>query len=123
MDRSATGSGGGWRRFTASVLAFTLVLQAIAFTWAGAKLPANHAGFELCRHDGRLAPASAPDSPGADNHCIFCLAGATCLGASAAASQFHTVTFAGSSWPLSAWRSPAVTVNASARPRGPPLFA
>jgi hypothetical protein len=127
MDRGATGSGGSWRRFTACVLVFALVLQGIAFALAGARLAADPApttaGFELCRHDGGLSPAGAPESPGGDSHCIFCLAGATYVDAPAAASEFHTITFAVLSWPFDAWRLPAATVNASARSRGPPRLA
>jgi hypothetical protein len=127
MDRGATGLGGSWRRFTACLLVFALVLQGIAFTLAGARLAAGPAattaGFELCRHDGGTAGGGAPESPGADSHCIFCLAGATYLDAPAAASEFHTITFAVLSWSFSAWRLPAATVNAGARSRGPPLLA
>jgi hypothetical protein len=128
MDRRTTGSCGASRRFTAGILAFALVLQGIAFTWAGARLAADptgaadRAGFELCRHGNETAPGGAPASPGADSHCIFCLAGAACLDAPAAASQSRTITFA-VSWSFRAWRLPAGTVNASARPRGPPLVA
>ena len=127
MDRGATGYTGSWRRFTACILVFALVLQGIAFTLAGARLAAEPAtttaGFELCRHDGGTAEGGAPESPAADSHCIFCLAGAAYLDAPAAASEFHTITFAALSWSFSAWRLPAATVNAGARPRGPPLVA
>ena len=126
MDRGGTGSMGSWRRFTAGVLAFALVLQGIAFTLAGARLAADPAtttaGFELCRHDGGTA-GGAPEGSAVDSHCIFCLAGATYLDAPAAASEFHIITFAALSWSFSAWRLPAATVNASARSRGPPLVA
>src|SRR5579883_3295132 len=78
------------------------------------------AGFELCRHDGGTPGGSAPESPGADSHCIFCLAGAAYIDAPAATLQSHTITFAMLSWSFKAWRLPAATVNASALPRGPP---
>jgi hypothetical protein len=129
MDRMAKSPENGWRQLTACVLVFALILQGVAFTLAGARLAAadpadTAAGFELCRHDGGTAGGGAPESPGADSHCIFCLAGATYLDApAAAASEFHTITFAVLSWSFSAWRLPAATVNASARPRGPPLIA
>lgn len=129
MNRGTTGSCGALRRFTACIVVFALVLQGIAFTLAGARLTADQAGatvqagFELCRHDGGTAGGGAPESPATDSHCIFCLAGAAYLGAPAAASEFHTITFAVLSWSFSAWRLPAATVNASARPRGPPLTA
>jgi hypothetical protein len=129
MDRGTAGSCGALRRFTACILVVALVLQGIAFTWAAARLAADpagaadSAGFELCTHGGGMAPGGAPESPAADSHCIFCLAGAAYVDAPAAASVFHTITFAVLSWPLNAWRLPAVTVNASARSRGPPLAA
>jgi hypothetical protein len=118
----------GWQRLTACVLALALGLQGIAFTLAGTRLAAATptdaaAGFELCRHDGGMGGGGAPESPAVDNHCIFCLTGATYLDASAAASECHRITFGVLSWSLSAWRLPGATVNASARPRGPPLPA
>jgi hypothetical protein len=117
----------GRQRLTACVLALALGLQGLAFTLAGTRLAATTAtdaaaGFELCRHDGGMG-GGAPESPAVDNHCIFCLTGATYLDASAAASACHRITFGALSWSLSAWRLPGATVNASARPRGPPLPA
>jgi hypothetical protein len=128
MDRMVKSPWNGWQRLTAGVLVLALVLQGIAITLAGARLAAANptdaaAGFELCRHDGGLGGGGAPESPAADSHCIFCLTGATYLDAPAAASECHTVMFGAVSWPLSGWRLPATTVNASARPRGPPLPA
>jgi hypothetical protein len=127
MNGAMTRSGGALRRLTACALMFALVLQGIAFALGGAGLaagPANAAaaGFELCRHDGGTA-GGAPETPAADSHCIFCLAGATYLDTPPAALEFHTITFAALSWSFSAWRLPAATVNASARSRGPPLVA
>jgi hypothetical protein len=126
MDRMAKNPRNGWQRLTAAVLVLALVLQGIAVTVAEARLAAANptdaaASFELCRHDGGLGGGGAPESPAADSHCIFCLTGVTYLDAPAAASECHTVRFGALSWSLSAWRWPATTVNASARPRGPPL--
>jgi hypothetical protein len=125
MNLAMTGWG-GWRRLTAGILVLALVVQGIAFTLAGARLAvdaasaADLAGFELCRHDGGAAPG-APESPAADSHCVFCLAGATyVLGAAAATPEFRTIAFALVPWPFVVWRLPAATVDASARPRGPP---
>jgi hypothetical protein len=129
MDRMAKNPGRAWLRLTACILVFALVLQGIAFTLAGARLGADAAGtadqasFELCRHDGGTAGGGTPESPAADSHCIFCLAGASCLDAPDAAPAFHTIAFAALSWGFSAWRLPAATVNASARSRGPPVVA
>jgi hypothetical protein len=128
MNFVATSSGGAWRRLTACVLMLALVVQGIAFTLAGARLAgdaagaAEVAGFELCRHDG--GAGGAPETPAADSHCIFCLAGAAyVLGAPAATPEFHTIAIALVSWPFVVWRLPAATVDASARPRGPPPAA
>jgi hypothetical protein len=128
MDGMVKSPRNGWQRLAAGVLVLALVLQGIALTLAGARLAATNptdavAGFELCRHNGGLGGGGAPESPAADNHCIFCLTGATYLDAPAAASECGTVRFGALSWSLSAWRWPATTVNASARPRGPPLPA
>jgi hypothetical protein len=55
---------------------------------------------------------------------VFCLAGATyVLDVPAAAPDFHAIAFAVVAWRFEAWRLPAVTVDASARPRGPPRTA
>jgi hypothetical protein len=105
-----------------------LVVQSIAFALAGARLAADAvgtadlAGFELCRHDG--GAGGGPETPAADSHCIFCLAGvAYVLGTPAAPPAFHTIAIAVVSWPFVVWRLPAATVDASARPRGPPPAA
>jgi hypothetical protein len=128
MDRMVKRARSGWQRLTACVLVFALILQGVAFTLAGARLAAadptdTAAGFELCRHDGGSAGGGAPENPGGDSHCIFCLAGATYIDAPAAASESHTIMFAVLSWSFNAWRLPAATVNAGARSRGPPLIA
>src|SRR5215831_16162764 len=98
MDRMEKSPGSGWRRFTACVLVFALILQGIGLTLARARLvadlPGATASFELCRHDGVTAGGGAPARPAADSHCILCIAGATGLDARAAASEFHTIAFA-----------------------------
>jgi len=130
MVRLAASSGDGWRRFTACVLVVALVLQGVAFTLAGARLAADAAGaaelagFELCRHDGGAGAGGAPESPAADTHCVFCLAGATyVLDTASATPDFRVIAFAVVPWRFAVWRLPAETVDASARPRGPPPAA
>ncbi len=120
-----------WRRLTACTLVCALVLQGIAFTFAGARLAAGAAGaadwagagFELCRHNAGAAPDGVPATPAADTHCIFCLAGATVLGAPATAPECHIIAIAIAPWRFAAWRLPADTVDASTRARGPPPAA
>jgi hypothetical protein len=120
------------RQLAAAVLVFALLLQGIVFAFASGRLAAiaagdgNRTGFELCLHDTSSADqlGGAPERPDTEQHCVFCLAGATyVLGALASAPAFHTIAFATASWPFVAWRLPAATVDASARPRGPPLAA
>jgi hypothetical protein len=122
-------SGRMGRQVAAAVLIFALLLQSMAFAVAAGGLAADDtagAAFELCRHDAGAAaqPGSAPESPAADRHCVFCLAGATfVLGTPAHAPQFRTIVLAIAPWKFVAWRLPALTVDASARPRGPPQAA
>ncbi len=126
MDPMATGPRSDWRRLTACVLVFALVLQGIAFTLAGTRRPAyliGAAGWELCRYDGGTAPGGAPESPVPDGHCMLCLAGANYLVAPAATSEFRSITFAVWPWWFAALRLPPADGNASAQPRGPPLIA
>jgi hypothetical protein len=126
MVRVARRSEDGWRRLTAWVVVFALILQGMAFT-AMAGAPgldppdiANSAGFELCSHDA-AAPPSTPANPAADTHCSLCLAGASyVLDTATATLDFRTVAMTVVSWLPMAWRLPATTVDASSRPRGPP---
>jgi hypothetical protein len=124
MNLMARGAQGGWRRLTACALVLALVIQGIAFTLAGARLAADATtdwtAFELCRHDG-AGPGGAPEAPAADSCCILCLAGAAyVLDTPSAAPGFQAIAFALGPWRFEAWRLPTVTVDASARPRGPP---
>ena len=125
-----------WRSLTACLLICALVIQGIAFTFAGATLAAGGTGaaevgaadwagtgFELCRHNAGTTPDGAPTAPGADTHCIFCLAGANLLGAPVWAPQCQVIASAITPWRLAAWRLPVVTVGANTRARGPPPMA
>jgi hypothetical protein len=123
-----------WRRLTACMLICALVLQGVAFTFAGATLAAGAAGaagaadwagagFELCRHTAGGAPGGVPATPAADTHCIFCLAGANVLSASASTPECDIIAVAIAPWRFAAWRLPADTVDASTRARGPPPAA
>src|SRR5215475_9317432 len=116
MGRMVKSPMNGWQRLTACILVLALVLQGVAITLAGARLTAADptdaaAGFTLCRHQGGLAGGSAPESPVADGHCIFCLTGTTYLEPPAAASECHAIRFGVPSWSLGAWRLSATTVN------------
>jgi hypothetical protein len=104
----------------------------LAFAFASGRLAAAAAGdidreaFALCLHDasGSDPSGGAPKLPVTEQHCIFCLAGASyVLGTLASPPAFHAIAFAMVSWPFVAWRLPAATVNASTRPRGPPPTA
>jgi hypothetical protein len=128
-------SGSGWRQLVASVLIFAVMLQGMAFAVAAGRVASNAAsdtdwaGFELCRHNGfaddggnAALPGGAPER--SSPHCVFCLSGASyLLGAPPHAPEFHTVVLTIAPWTVTAWRLPAITVDASARPRGPPPAA
>jgi hypothetical protein len=123
MNLMARGKG-GWRRLTACALVLAVMIQGIAFTFAGARLAADATtdwtAFEPCRHDGGT-PGGVPEAPAADSCCILCLAGAAhVLDTPAAAPEFRAIAFAMVPWRFEAWRLPTATVDASARPRGPP---
>jgi Protein of unknown function (DUF2946) len=125
----------GGRRFAAAVLVFALMLQSVALAVATGRLANNVAAdpnwatFELCRHNGpssdggdAAAPGSAPERFGA--HCVFCLAGAPyALEAPLASAEFHVLILTIVPWAFTAWRLPALPLNTSARPRGPPPLA
>jgi hypothetical protein len=119
------------RQLAAVVLTFALLLQGVASAGATGRLAASAntdagwAAFELCHHSSSAdegnasAPAGVPEN--SDAHCIFCLAGASyALQAPLPSVAFHIIIIAIMPWTFTAWRLPALTVDASARPRGPP---
>ena len=90
---------------------------------ADAAVAADWAGFELCRHDA-AAPQQDPGGPAGDTHCVFCVAGpGFVLEPPAVSTRFCPVELSIAPWPLMAWRLAPATVDASARPRGPPTAA
>jgi hypothetical protein len=116
----------------ACVLVFALLVQSTALTLAGAEFAAgatgqtDGTGFELCHHDGgnSTVPSGGPEAPADSGHCIFCLIGATDVpGVPVSAPKVQTIVIALVSWPFTAWRLPADTVDANTRPRGPPRAA
>jgi hypothetical protein len=120
--------GGG--QFVAAILIFAVMLQSMAVAAAGrlaVDSGGNWPGAEICHHsspaDGDAgAPDGAPERSGA--HCIFCLAGAPlALDAPLPRAEFRTFTFTVVPWTFTALRLPALTVDAGARPRGPPRTA
>jgi hypothetical protein len=120
------------RQFAAIVLTFALVLQGVALAAATGRLAPNAAtegwaAFELCQHSGSahdnsFAPGGAPES--SDTHCIFCLAGVSyALDAPLPSVAFHVIAITIAPWIFTVWLLPALAVDASARPRGPPSAA
>jgi hypothetical protein len=121
------------RQFAAALLIFALMMQSLALAAfrlaADAGPDSSWAGFEICRHSGAAndggnaaAPAGAPER--SDAHCIFCLAGAHhALDTLLPSAAFHTVVLTIVPWSFTALRLPALTVDASTRPRGPPRAA
>lgn len=120
----------GWRRLTASLLVFALVLQSLGLAVAGTRLSPERAstdwaGFEICHHDAGTPEQPSPDQPAVDIHCIFCVAGPAFVlePPPALVTLFQPIEIALAPWPLVAWRLAPATVDASARPRGPPAVA
>jgi Protein of unknown function (DUF2946) len=122
------------RQFTAVALIVALMLQGMAVAAASGRVATktgdadqNSLSFEICRHSNAdagdaAAPGSAPERAGA--HCVFCLAAAVyALEAPLPDADFHVIHRAIAPWHFTAWRLPALTVDASARPRGPPPAA
>jgi hypothetical protein len=121
------------RQFAAIALTFALLLQGVALAAATGHLVANaaidtgSAAFELCQHggsadDNSLAPGGAPES--SDTHCIFCLAGVSyAVEAPLPSVAFRIITITIAPRIFAVWLLPALTVAASARPRGPPSAA
>jgi hypothetical protein len=129
------------RQLAAVALVVALIPQGMAVASATGRLVANAAdkdpnwpGFEICLHNGpaqadgntdagnTATPGGAPEHTGV--HCIFCLAGSgQALEALLPNADFRIIVRADAPWPFTEWRLPALTVDASARPRGPPLAA
>jgi Protein of unknown function (DUF2946) len=122
------------RQVAAAVVIFALMLQSVvsAATTGPTANTATDPGwvaFELCHHNGSAddggnssAPAGAPEN--SDAHCIFCLAGASyALEPPLPSAAFYIIIIAIVPWSFTVWRLPALTVDASARPRGPPPTA
>src|ERR1700730_2751453 len=120
-----------WRRLTAVVAVYALVLQAFAFGLAGGQIAANAAtdqsspGFELCLHDVDSTPSAPAPVHGDHVHCIFCMAGGHHAFVPPPLSPLAILVPVGGAAlpPAGDWRRPAPTHSSSAQPRGPPLAA
>jgi hypothetical protein len=128
------GLGRAGRQLAAAVVIFALMLQSVVSAattgpTANTAIDPGWIAFELCHNNGSgddggnvATPAGAPEN--SDAHCIFCLAGASyALQPPLPSAAFHFITIAIVPWTFTAWRLPALTINASARPRGPPSTA
>jgi len=125
------------RQFAAAILIFALVLQGIALAVGTGHLVGNAAGhsdlagFEICQHKpadaggNGASPGSAPEHHDSDTSCcILCLDGAIhALEAPLLSAEFHVIALETVPRIFTVWRLPRLTVDASARPRGPPLAA
>jgi hypothetical protein len=122
----------GGRQFCAVFLIFALMLQGMAFAAMTSRLAADAAsdaslaGFEICHHSSPADDSGDPAVPESSGvHCIFCLAAADhALEAPLPSAEFYVILLTTTvPWTFTAWRLPAPVVNASARPRGPPIEA
>ncbi len=126
----------GGRRFVAALLIFALMLQTLTVAAAAVRGAAGAAdidpswlGFEICHHDGSTDDGGNAGSGGvpdrsSNTHCIFCfIGGAPLLEAPLYGTEFHAIIFTVIPWIFPVWRLPTITVDASARPRGPPSAA
>jgi hypothetical protein len=121
----------GGRQFWAVFLIFALMLQGMAFAAATSRLAPDAvsdsglAGSEICHHSSPAHDSGDPAVPeSSDVHCIFCLASAGhALEAPLPGVEFYVVLLTTVPWTFTEWRLPALTVDASARPRGPPIKA
>jgi Protein of unknown function (DUF2946) len=127
-------SRNSWGRVFACVLAYALVLQGFFFAF-GMGRPAIAAaenaalpGFALCTHhgDGSALPGAPSQNPVGDQHCPFCIAGASAgyvKSAPPIAPEYRKVALTNATWPLAPQRLVAFLVNESSWPRGPPAAA
>jgi hypothetical protein len=121
----------GWSGIFACLLAYALVLQTFVFAaTSGRPVPGSADdtpwAAELCSHHGdATGPAEAPpQGPAADQHCLYCIAGALYVDcAPLAAPQYRDGIFLDTVVPLKARRLVAPLNYASAWPRGPPAAA
>jgi hypothetical protein len=120
-----------WRGIFALLLAYALVLESFIFAATSGRPVAGGAdatpwAAELCSHHGNATgPAGAPlQGPAADQHCLFCIAGAVYVDcAPLAAPQYGNGVFVEAVVPLKVQRLVARLHSASAWPRGPPAAA
>jgi hypothetical protein len=120
----------GWRGILGCLLAYALVLQSFIFAaTSGMPVPGSADdtpwAAELCsHHGGATGPAEVPQGPAADQHCLYCIAGALYVDcAPLAVPQYHNGVFVDTVVPLQARRLVALLDYASAWPRGPPAAA
>jgi hypothetical protein len=120
-----------WRRLTAAVVIYALVLQSLFFGFVAAPTLAlastdGFPAFELCQHGPDGAPVSPVDLPShhGDNHCIFCFAGSNPhLGQGPQLlSLIRPVDLQSENawWPIDSRRVSILSRYLIARPRGPP---
>jgi hypothetical protein len=124
----------GGRQFYAVLLIFALMMQGLAFAFAAATShhvtdaasDAGLPGFEICYHGSPSDDSGDPAVPESSGvHCIFCLAAADhALEAPLPSTEFYVILLTTTvRWSFTAWRLPALIIDASKPPRGPPIEA
>jgi hypothetical protein len=132
QKRASMGQRSFWRRLVGTALVYALIMQPLALAIGGAQLADASAIDEfslsqLCVHatDGSPLSPAGPQQPPADDHCVFCFAGAFhLLDAPRPAvvqhvnSEIKKARHSAHSLSLSSFSRYSV-----ARPRGPPFSA
>ena len=118
-----------WRLLLGIGVAYAVAAQSFLFAFGSWAAPTDTGApaFELCLHDGRIAPGSSdgvPRHPGC-MHCIFCFSGSYHAFAAAPPALFHRANIVTVDMPRVS-NQHALTRPSDysiASPRGPPALA
>ena len=117
-----------WRRFTAGIAIYALILQGILVGLAGPYSTMAAPGHELClsgADDGAIAPGDQPSQHDGKTHCPLCVAGGPPIVApTRAAIPGFAFTDAGNAAWLADDQNEATSLRTSGyRSRAPPIVA
>jgi hypothetical protein len=116
------------RPFIGIVVAYAVATQSLLIALGGFALAApaydTSPAFELCLHDGGVAPALPAGAPtqAPCSHCVFCFAGANHAVIASPTALVHTARFeiVKISWTADKQCPPCIADHSIASPRGPP---